>query len=104
MVQSSGGEVLVESWEGPLRVRGSATYTTREGLTLYDHETELSPAHECGPCPLLKVRTACRHCEWYVDSGSYAFDPQCAALVKLADSPDDDTTSLSEVKRLMELS
>ena len=102
--ESGGGEVLVESWEGPIRVRYSAKYETREGLTLYDHDTELSPHHECGACPLLKARTMCRDCEWYVDRGSYAFEPQCAALTKLAESPEDFTTSVSEVKRLMELS
>jgi len=102
--EADGGEVLVDSWEGPIRVHYSATYETREGLTLYVHDTELNPAHECGPCPLLKARTPCRDCEWYVDRGSYAFEPQCAALVKLEESPDDFTTSVSEVKRLMELS
>src|SRR5262249_47530006 len=102
--ESGSGEVLVDRWDGPMRMRYSATYETREGLTLYVHDTQLNPAHECGPCPLLKVRTPCRDCEWYVDRGSYAFEPQCAALVKLEESPDDFTTSVAEVKRLMELS
>jgi hypothetical protein len=102
--ESDSGKVLVDSWEGPIRVRYSAKYETREGLTLYDHDTELSPHHECGSCPLLKARTACRDCEWYVDRGSYVFEPQCAALTKLEESPEDFTTSVSEVKRLMELS
>ena len=102
--EPGGGEVLVESWEGPIRVRYTAKFETREGLTLYDHDTELNPHHECGACPLLKARTACRDCEWYVDRGSYAFEPQCAALTKLEESPEDFTTSVSEVKRLMELS
>jgi hypothetical protein len=102
--EPGGGEVLVDGWEGPIQVRYSAKYETREGLTLYDHDTELNPHHECGSCPLLKARTACRDCEWYVDRGSYVFDPQCAALMKLEESPEDFTTSVSEVKRLMELS
>jgi hypothetical protein len=102
--EPGGGEVLVDGWEGPIRVRYSAKYETREGLTLYDHDTELSPHHECGACPLLKAKTACRDCEWYVDRGSYVFEPQCAALTKLEESPEDFTTSVSEVKRLMELS
>jgi hypothetical protein len=102
--ESGSGEVLVDGQSGPLRVRYTALYETRDGLTLYEHDTELHPFHDCGPCPLLKAKTACRDCEWYVDRGSYACEPQCAAVAKLEDSPEDFTTSVSEVKRLMELS
>src|SRR5262245_22230696 len=102
--RDGGGEVLVDSWNGPIRVRYSAQYETRDGLTLYAHDTELDPGHECGPCPLLKAKIACTDCEWLVDRGSYAFEPQCAALTKLQESPDDLTTSVSDVKRLMERS
>jgi hypothetical protein len=66
------GEVLVDSQSGPLPVRYTAMYETRDGLTLYAHDTELHPFPECGPCPLLKAKTACRDCEWYVQSAGSA--------------------------------
>lgn len=98
---AQSGEVLVDGWDEVMRVPYTAMSRTRDGLTLYRHDTELNPYHECGPCPLLRARTPCADCEWYVNRDDE--DVRCAALVKLQSSPQDFTTSVSDIKRQLEV-
>ena len=100
---SESGEVLVDGWDGMLRVPYTAMYRTRDGLTLYRHDTELHPDHECGPCPLLKARTPCQDCEWFAESNTYDDESRCAAMVKLHSSPQDFTTSVADIKRQLDV-
>lgn len=100
---NSSGEVLVDGWEEMIRVPYTTMYRTRDGLTLYRHDTELHPEHICGPCPLLKARTPCEDCEWFVEPHAYDEDPRCAAVVKLHSSPQDFTTSVADIKRQLDV-
>jgi hypothetical protein len=100
---SRRGEVVVDGWEGLVHVPYTAMYRTRDGLTLYRHDTELHPEHVCGPCPLLKARTPCEDCEWFVEPNTYDDDPRCAAVVKLHSSPQDFTTSVADIKRQLDV-
>ena len=99
--RQSGGEVLVDTWDRSIRVWYSGKYETRDGFTLYTHDQELNPHHECGPCPLLKAKTPCRDCEWCVDGG-YVNETRCAAIEKLENCPEDFSTSIAEVKHMLE--
>lgn len=83
------------------RVYYRAALKTSDGHLLYDHSEALNPTH-IGPCPLLRRDTDCEECVWFIDDGPYHYEPKCAALVKLEDSPREFSMSLSDTKRALE--
>jgi hypothetical protein len=75
--------------------------TTRDGHTLYDHDSMLN-AYHLGPCPLLRTDTECEDCIWHVDAWRSHAEPQCAALVRVTEMAEDDACSLIDTKRALE--
>jgi hypothetical protein len=94
------GNVYVPGW-GRLSYRRALT--TRDGHTLYEHDSLLNSYH-LGPCPLLCKDTDCEKCVWHVDAGRSRSEPQCAALVRVDEMAEDDTCSLTDTKRALEQS
>ena len=92
------GNIYVPGW-GRLYYRKAIK--TRDGHTLYDHDSMLNSYH-LGPCPLLRKDTDCEECMWHVDAGRYRDEPQCAALVRVDEMADDDAFSLTDTKRALE--
>src|SRR5215204_6938665 len=75
------GTLYVPGW-GRLSYRKALT--TRDGHTLYAHDSMLNTYH-FGPCPLLRKNTDCEDCVWHVDAGRSRSEPQCAALVRVTE-------------------
>jgi len=92
------GNIYVPGW-GRLFYRKALK--TRDGHTLYAHDSMLSSYH-LGPCPLLRKDLDCEECMWHVDAGRYRYELQCAALVRLDEMAEDDAFSLTDTKRALE--
>jgi hypothetical protein len=92
------GNIYVPGW-GRLYYRKALK--TRDGHTLYAHDSMLNTYH-LGPCPLLRKDTDCEECMWHVAAGRYRSEPQCAALVRIDEMAEDDTFGLTDTKRALE--
>jgi hypothetical protein len=85
------GNIYVLGW-GRLYYRKALT--TRDGHTLYVHDSMLNSYH-LGSCPLLRKDMECEDCVWHVDAGRHRYEPQCAALVRVDEI-------LTDTKRALE--
>ena len=65
-----------------------------EGYTLYQHD-EILRADHLTSCPLLRARTSCTDCNWFMNDGVYWRNPICIAKEKIDDHSDDGLTMTS---------